>query len=151
MFLSCKRQAPDSATVSADKELLSRLRTNAVETLTIGTDSFVLETYLWCDLQPVTGDGKHMNAINRLVGMDSVKIPDNIDLVQQYVIYNDSVWISGYEDGECPEQAEYVLEKISRNGPGWGPLVDVISQVYDSKTKKNYYIKYRDVFVERID
>lgn len=154
MFLSCNRPVSDYATVGTDKELLSWLRAEAVDTLTIGTDSFVLDAYLWWNFQPsASGNEKPMIAINWLVNTDSVKIPDYIDLVKQYVIYNDSVWVSGYEDETRPDQPEYKLEKISRSGPGWGPrvYVDVISQVYDFKAQKSYYIKHGDVFVERID
>jgi len=48
---------------------------------------------------------------------------------------------------------EYKLERVSRNGPKWGPkiYVDVISQIHDSKTKKYYYIILKNVFVNRTD
>ena len=147
-FLSCDRE-------EKSKVEILQIREKAVETLTIGLNSFVLDAYLWRDFMPVSPkDGKPMTSINWLVCTNSIKIPDNISMVKQYVIYNDEVWETNYENEvPAPSLPEYKLERISRNGPKWGPkiYVDVISQIRDSKTNKDYYIERKNVYVERTD
>lgn len=152
--LGCKHSSPKPEAINSDEKLIFQLKTDAVDTLIIDSNSFVLEAYLWCNSQAIDSEnGKVIIAINRLVETDSVKVPDNINLVKQYVIYKDSLWVSDYESETRPDQSEYKLEKVSRNGPKWGPriTVDVISQVYDSNTKKKYYIKRKNIFVEQVD
>ena len=140
--------------IQLDKELIQQLKTKAVDTLKIEPNSFVLEAYLWRDFQPESPpNGQPMISINRLIDVNSVKTPDNISMVKQYVIYQDSIWISDYENEMAPSQPEYKIEKVSRNGPEWGPkvYVDVISQIYDSNTDKTHYIALKNAFIERTD
>ena len=148
-FLSCDKENEIS------KEQILQLRENAVEILTIGSNSFVLDAYLWRDFQPVSpANGKPMISINWLVSTDFAKIPENISMVKQYVFYEDEIWVADYEnEAPAPSLPEYKLERISRNGPKWGPqiYVDVISQIRDSKTNKDYYIERKNVFVARTD
>ena len=133
-----------------DKELILQLNAKAVDTLKIELNTFVLDAYLWRDFQPVSPpNGKPMISINRLIDINSVRIPDNISLIKQYVIYQDYIWISDYENEMTPSQPEYKIEKVSRNGPKWGPkiYVDVISQIYDSNTNKTHYILLKNAFI----
>lgn len=145
-------------TTSCEKEKgqeISQIREKAVETLTIGSSTFVLDAYLWRDFMPISPeDGKPMISINWLVSTDSTKIPENISMIKQYVFFGDEVWEAEYEnEAPSPSLPEYKSERISRNGPKWGPNinVDVISQIYDSQTNKNYYIERRGVYVQRTD
>ncbi len=95
-----------------------------------------------------------MISINWLVCTNSIKIPDNISMVKQYVIYDDEIWETYYEnEAPAPNLPVYKMERISRNGPKWGPkiYVDVISQIHDSNTNKDYYIERKNVYVERTD
>ena len=135
------------------KEQILQIRESAVETLTIGSNSFVLDAYLWRDFMP--GNSQNgMISINWLISTESIKIPDNISMVKQYVFYEDKIWVANYEnEAPAPSLPEYKLERISRNGPKWEPriYVDVISQIYDSQTKKNYYIERKGVYVVRTD
>ena len=140
--------------ICLDKELIQELKTKAVDTLKIESNSFVLDAYLWRDFQPVSPpNGKPMISINWLIDVNSVKIPANISMVKQYVIYGDSIWTSDYENEIRPSQPEYKIEKISRNGPEWGPkvYVDVVSQIYDSNADKTHYLVFKNVFIERTD
>ena len=158
IFLSCNDESIKSQIIDndtqLDKELILQLKAKTVDTLIIESNSFVLEAYLWRDFQPESPlNGKPMISINWLIDINSVRIPDNISLVKQYVVYQDSIWISDYENETAPSQPDYKIEKISRNGPQWGPkiLVDVISQVYDSNTDKTHYITIKSIFIERTD
>ena len=144
----------DREGVYENTQLIEKLNSEAVETLIIGGNSFVLEAYLWRDFMPVSSsDGNLLISINWLTDINSVKIPDNIRMLQQYVIYGGSIWIANYENEASPNQLVYRIEKVSRNGPQWGPkvYVDVISKVRDSKTDKIHYIKCKNAYIERTD
>jgi hypothetical protein len=138
-----------------DDDDFLQIREKAVDTLAIGSNSFVLEAYLWRDFMPVSPpNGQPMISINWLISTDLVRIPNNISMVKQYVFYNDEIWVSDYEnEAPAPSLPEYKLERISRNGPKWGPhiYVDVISQIHDSQSNKDYYIKRKNVYVLRTD
>jgi len=135
-------------------QLIEELNSKAAKTLIIGENTFVLKAYLWRDFMPSPDlDRDAMISINRLTDINSVKIPDNIRMIQQYVIYGNSIWIANYEKEERPSQPAYIIEEISRNGPKWGPkiYVDVVSKVYDTNTNKIYYIKCKNAYIDRTD
>lgn len=150
-------QQLDSET-RTDPALLSHLQQDATEVLTIGSNSFVLEAYLWRDFMPFGGLSDDelarrngLISINRLVEVNSARIPDNITLVKQYVVYGNMIWETTYEDETGPEQPPYKIEKISHGGPKWdtGIKVDVIAEVRNSKNGKSYYISCKGITVIR--
>lgn len=145
----------DSIKFIGDKELILQIKEKAVDTLTIGPNSFVLAAYLWRDFMPVSPpNGKPMISINWLISTDSVKIPYNISMERQYVIYEDKIWVADYEnEAPTPSLPIFKLERVSRNGPKWEPriYVDVISQIHDSESKKDYFIERENVYVIRSD
>ncbi len=95
-------------------------------------------------------DGKPLISINWLIEIDSLDIPDNIDLKKQYVIHNSLIWIAEYTDEEHYTPSN-MLKRVSRNGPKWGPyeFVDIVSIVYDSDINLNYYLKVEDVYINK--
>ena len=148
--------------VRTDRNLIRQLNEHAVETSRIGANTFRLEAYLWHDYMPMSGPrtsrgGRAMLATNTLISTNHVGIPNNIRMVKQFVIYRDQVWVSNYTNEEIPHydesQAAYHMERISRGGPNWGIgiRVDVISQILDTATNQVYYIRIRNVHVERVD
>ena len=135
-----------------DNEVL-QIKTKAVDTLTIGSNSFVLSTYLNRDFMPFCSpNGKRMISINWLISTDSVKIPVNIKMIKQYVIHGDSIWISNYLGGEQSSWPEYYkMRGASFNGPKWGPniYVEVISHIHDFNTNQDYFIKHKDAYIRK--
>lgn len=159
VFSSCEKsdnnnESNNESNIRIDVELISELNSKSYETLVIGSNSFVLDALIWRDFMPISpSNGKPMISINWLREIDSTDIPTNIDLVKQYVIYGDSIWISEYENESQPIQPKYKIEKISREGPKWGPKihVDVISKVHDSKTNNDYFIRVKNIYIVRTD
>ncbi|MBN1416906.1 MAG: hypothetical protein JW973_17545 [Bacteroidales bacterium] len=144
----------DVSNIRIDTELILELNSKAYDTLIIESNKFVLDAYLWRDFMPISpSDGKALISINWLRDIDSIEISDNIDLIEQYVINNDSIWISKYENESSSTQPKYKIEKISKDGPKWGPktYVDVISKVCDSNTNNDYYIRIKNIYIERTD
>ena len=154
LLISCEKEDINESNIRIDKELISELNSKSYDTLIIESNKLVLDAYLWRDFMPISpSDGKAMISINWLRDIDSTEILDNIDLIEQYVIYNDSIWIAEYENETSTTQPDYKIEKISREGPKWGPkiYVNVISKVRDSNTNNDYYIRIKNIYVERTD
>jgi len=145
----------DKTNSEIDEKQILQIREDAVDALIIDSKSFILDAYLYRDFMPISPkNGQPMVSINWLISLDSVDIPDNISMVKQYVFYGDSIWVANYEDkAPTPDLPKYKMMRISINGPKWEPkvYVDVISQIYDSKTNKNYFIERKKVYVERTD
>ncbi len=141
--------------VKVDKDLILELKSKFVSTVTINSHSYSIDAYLWRDFMPISPpNGKPLISINWLISADSSAIPDNIVMTHQYIIYGDSVWIANYEDeAPPPSTPDYKIEKISRNGPKWGPFVyvDVIAKISNTKTNQDYYLKREKVLILRTD
>jgi hypothetical protein len=136
-----------------DPEFIGELRENALDTLTIDGTQYILEAYLWRDFMPACPpDGQPLIAVNYLVNLDSVAVPDRFDLILQYVIMEDSVWVTEY-GGTAYSPAVYKIAGKSTNGPKWGPLitVDVIARMKDSETQTDYLLKCDSVLIIRTD
>jgi hypothetical protein len=151
ILAGCEKDDPQN--VKVDKDLIQELDNKAIDVVTINLHNYFLDAYLWRDFMPVSPpDGKPLISINWLICADSIAIPDNIKLVQQYVISGDSVWIADY-DNETHQTPVYKIESVSRNGPKWGPFVhvDVIARISDSNTNLDYYLKLDNAYILRTD
>jgi hypothetical protein len=153
-LLSCDKDELDNeSNIREDKELILELYDKSVDTIMISTHRYILDAYLWRDFMPISPpDGQPLSSINWLIDIDTLDIPLNIDLKEQYVIYNDSIWIADYED-EIHTTPSYKIEKISRNGPKWGPkiYVDIVSKIHDSNTNTDYFLKLKNIYIKRTD
>jgi len=110
-----------------------------------------LHAYLWRDFMPICPpNGRNLVSVNRLVDMDSVRIPDNIILSQQFVINGDSLWVAEYKLEER-ETKPYIIEKISVNGPKWATdiVVKVIVKVIDLNDNSEYYLRREKQPIQR--
>ena len=143
----------EQSDVKADKNLILELNNKALSIITVDSHEYFLESYLWRDFMPISPpNGKPLASVNWLISRDSISIPDNIEMIKQYVINNDSVWIANYEDG-LNTGPDYKIKKISRNGPKWGPgiNVDIISKIMDKNTNQDFYLIQKDVLIGRTD
>lgn len=137
-----------------NKLLINDLNAKSVDTLELGGHKYVLNAYLWRDFMPVSPpDGQPLLSINDLIEVDSADVAATIELTKQYVIYQDSVWISTYDNSTRVVTPSFKIERISRNGPKWGPKVhvDVIAEVHDSGSQTDYYIREKHVLIARTD
>jgi hypothetical protein len=152
-FLRDLTKDRDANNIRKDRNLILDLFNKSVDTLTIDSYRYSLDAYLWRDFMPISPpNGKPLISINWLINVDTIPIPANIELKQQYVIYNDSIWIADYE-AETHTTPSYKIEKISRNGPKWGPkiYVDIIAKISDTKTKTDYFLKRKNINIIRTD
>ena len=153
VLMSCEKEAINNeSNIRIDRALILELNSKSCDTLKIEANSFVLDAYLWRDFMPISPiDGRSLISINWLRSIDSTDIPSSIDLIEQYIINNDSIWIAEYANESRPIQPKYKIEKISKEGPKWGPkiYVDVISKLRDSKTNNDYFISLKNVYIKR--
>ena len=138
---------------SIDKAKINELLNLSTEQISIEGTTLELHAYLWRDFMPISPpDGKDLISINWLVDVDSVAIPSNILLSEQYVINGDSLWTTSYTN-ELRETQPYLVERISRDGPKWGPNIEVtvIAKVVNASTKLEYFLIRENQQILRTD
>ena len=101
----------------------------------IDNRTFVLETFIWRDFEPICPpDGNPNIAVIRVVATDSLPFPYSVDFDYLWVIKDeDNVWITDFEEDET-KIVDYKLEKIARDGPKWDVepypvLVDAVVRI----------------------
>jgi hypothetical protein len=153
IFLSGCEKKDELPDVKIDQDLIREINSKSLGKVTIDNHDYILETYLYRDFMPISPpDGKPLISVNCIMSSDSSAIPDNIKMLQQYVISGDSVWVADYQI-ETPSTLGYKNIRISNNGPKWGPgiKVDVIAKITDINTGHDYYLKQEDVLIFRTD
>jgi hypothetical protein len=142
LFLNIGCAEEEEASWSIDKVKINELLNASTEQLTIDGNTLELHAYLWRDFMPISPpDGKDLVSINWLMDVDSVNIPASIQLLEQYVINGDSLWRDSYTD-EIRETEPYILERVSRNGPKWGPNIEitVVAKIIDTHTNTEHFL-----------
>ena len=109
-------------TVGTPADLLA-----APTSVTIDGQAVVLETFLWRDFMPVSPpDGKPLVAILRPVRADNGASPAGVRIDEVWVMFGSETWnhtITEERVANPPAQTHY--EAVARNGPKWGPGVNV--------------------------
>jgi hypothetical protein len=139
---------PFGSSVPLD-ELLS-----APEQIEIDGRKYVLETYLWRDFMPISPPGgTPLIALIRITATDSLALPPSIDATLLWVIKDQQeVWETRFSEQERPPYPKYQLEKVARNGPKWGPgiQVDVVVKVVDGENDI-YLLRASNQWIHRTD
>lgn len=88
-----------------------------------------LETYMWRDFMPMSPpDGRALSAIFRVDSDQKVELPLGLQVVAAWVVYRNKVWRSDIGASQ-PRPFPYRIERFARNGPKWGPDVEVAAVV----------------------
>jgi len=105
---------------------------DAPSRLTFGGHTYELQTFLWRNFQPICPpDGDPLIALVWLVEADSLSIPEDVTIDFLWVVNGDVTWATEFSSEARPPQPAYILEKVARGGPKWGPgiAVDVVVRV----------------------
>lgn len=139
-----------------DPKKVEFLYSNALDTQLIRNSRYRFEAELSRDFFPGGPIPRKspLIAYVSLFRIDSLAIPDNIDISTLYVIYDKQIWISDPVNvGSPTNPADYVLSKVSNDGPKWttGIYVDVVALITDKSTNSRYYIISRHKEIERVE
>ena len=125
---------------------------SAPEQVEIGGRKYVLETFLWRDFMPFCPpDGKPLIALVWVTAVDSVEFPSSLDANRLWVIKDKKVWETKFSNEERARYP-YKLEKVARDGPKWGPKieVDAVVRMID-RGKRTYLLKASNQWISRTD
>jgi hypothetical protein len=126
---------------------------SAPEQVEIDGRKYVLETYMWRDFMPMCPpDGKPLIAIIWVTAVDSLEIPSSLGANRLWIIKDKEVWETKFTDEQHQPYYDFQLEKIARDGPKWGPKiqVDVVVRLVD-KGNKTYLLKASNQWIGRTD
>jgi hypothetical protein len=123
----------------------------APEQIEIDGREYILETYLWRDfMPPIPANGTQLIALIRVTATDSLPFPSSIDANRLWVINDELVWETEFSCENRPEDPnrEHQLEKIAREGPKWGPniQVEVVVRVIDEENN-TYLLRAPDQWI----
>jgi hypothetical protein len=109
--------------IKNDPKFAEELR-QSPDSITIANNKLVLSTYLWRDFMPISEEnGSKMICINMVTEVDKIPILHNIILKKQYVILGNEIWTADYL--EIRKISDFIIEGIVRDGPKWGPSIEV--------------------------
>jgi hypothetical protein len=109
--------------IKNDPKFAEELRSSP-EIITIDKYNLILTTYLWRDFMPISEEnGRKMICINKLTEVEKNPILPNITLKKQYVILGNEIWTADYL--EIRKISKFIIEGIVRDGPKWGPCIEV--------------------------
>lgn len=117
-----------------DAKFAAELRLSP-ENIAIGNNNLILATYLYRDFMPIAEEnGSKMICINKLTEVDSIPILGTIILKKQYLIRDNEIWTADYI--EIRKNTVFITEGVVRDGPKWGPNieVDVVCEFENSGT-----------------
>jgi hypothetical protein len=103
-----------------------------------------LESYIYCDLMPVTPpDSVNLIAGITILEVDSLQIPPQLDADQLWLIKGkEIVWETELSAGRPPAHPSR-LERFAREGPCCGPgtVVDVVVRLVDTRERRTYLLR----------
>ena len=147
VFSSCKEES-----ILTPAEISKEVLEAAPETIRIENKDLTLSTYLQRDFMPVSPPGgQPLNAVVFIQASDSSEIPVALEADAIYIINQDEVWKSFFDDNIPPENSVTQLVRIARDGPKWEPgiYVDVIVSLTYGKDKM--LIRAADQLINRTD
>ena len=111
----------------------------AVPTSTqVGGRDLVLRTELWRDFMPIAPpDGRPLVALIRVTAADGGALPAGLGIDSFWVIHGRELWQARPEPGAGSD--DRTLEVVARDGPKWGPgvNVDVVVRIVDAAGKSH--------------
>lgn len=130
---SCEKDKIEGK-IKNDPEFAQELR-ESHENISIVNKTLVLTTYLWRDFMPIAEEnGSKMMCVNKLTEVDSIPILSTIELKKLYIIKGNEIWTAEYS--EIRNSIDFIVEGVVRDGPKWGPNVevDVVCEFENSRT-----------------
>lgn len=113
--LSCKKEKP----LTFAEELRQ-----SPEQITYGSKKLDLIAGLHRDFMPVSEpNGSPLFATSTIVELNNQDIPESINLLKQFIIHGDEIWETEFTTVDTV--FSWAIRGSSRNGPKWGPDIEV--------------------------
>ena len=99
-----------------------------------------LEAYVWRDFQPISPrDGRPMVAVLHVKTTDGRPFPAGVTADQVTVVYGELVWTAPARV-EHPSWLPHMMEVVARDGPKWGPgvNVNVVVRLRDAQGREHW-------------
>lgn len=97
----------------------------APQEIALGDQTYVLETYLWRNFMPsFSPDDNLLIALVRVIEKNGSPISSDVELKYLWIFNGRDIWFTTFTD-ETPPSPEDELQRIARDGPAWGPDVEV--------------------------
>ena len=98
----------------------------APSTVVIGGKTLTLTATLWRDFQPISPpDGKPLIALLRVKTADGSAVPDDVRASMVWVVFGTEVWSKAPAEERPRSATAPAYEFMAREGPKWGPGVEV--------------------------
>ena len=123
LLVSCKKDSLNDKLVSHNSRLAADLRSSN-ESHSIADNNLVLTTYFWRDFMPGTeAAGSRLTGVIQLGDANGRAIPPSIRLKRLYVVKGHEIWTTDFSEITLSDDGQ--LEGVVRNGPYWGPNINV--------------------------
>jgi hypothetical protein len=123
----------------------------APTTVTLSGETLRLMPYVYRDFQPVSPpDGRAMIAILRVQTTGGSAFPTGVRVDAAWVVFGQEVWTASVEETAGVQPGSPMGEWVIRNGPKWGPgvNVDVIVELRTS-TGSTSLLRASDQLIQR--
>jgi hypothetical protein len=114
--------------------------------------ALTMEAELWRDFEPITPPGgRPLAAVVHVTTADGSSLPRGVTADRVSVLYQDQVWTARVRQEDRREEAN-VLEVVVREGPKWGPdvNVDVVLRLRGAAGEE-YLLRATDQTIRRVD
>ena len=125
----------------------------ATKVVAISGQSYMLSTTLWRDFQPISPpDGKPLIVVVNIIESNAEVFSTGVRADSLWIISGNQVWSGIFSTEDRPGPPAHIHEKIARDGPKWGPgiQVDVVVSLLD-KEERSYLLKAENQLIQRTD
>jgi hypothetical protein len=99
---------------------------SAPSSIVVGGKTLTLTTSLWRDFMPISPpDGKPLVAVLGVRTADGSPVPDDVKADMVWVVFGKDTWSKAPSDERPRSETAPVYEFVARDGPKWGPGVEV--------------------------
>ena len=125
----------------------------ATNVAAISGQNYTLSTTLWRDFQPISPpDGKPLIVVVNIIESNAEIFSTEVRADSLWIISGNQVWSGIFSTENRPGGPAHIREKIARDGPKWGPgiQVDVVVSLLD-KEERFYLLKAENQLIQRTD
>ena len=119
---------------------------SAPERVEIDGREYTLTANAWRDFQPVAPpDGQPLITMVKVVAVDGMAVPVDLSVDRVWVLNGKEQWSAS------PEPGTIGLETAVRNGPKWGPGIEVDVVARLKQGEQTWLVRQADVQIKRTD